>query len=119
MAKSILLEKADNFAHNVYQVTRKFPKEELYSLTSQLRRSALSVPLNITEGFARQNRKEHRHFLEIAYGSLKESSYLIEFSLKEGYLTQEEFDELFLASGEIARILWKQIQTLKSSISKQ
>lgn len=67
----------------VYKITKNFPRDELHGVTSQLRRAVLSVILNYTEGFARRRGadcKVYKNFLEIAYGSLKESEYLIYFS---------------------------------------
>jgi len=96
----------DEYVHLVYGFTRQFPKEELYGVTSQLRRSALSVILNYVEGFARNREKVHKNFLEISFGSLKESKYLIEFSLKEGYLSKEAHDKAILAADEIGAMLW-------------
>ncbi len=66
---------ADQFAHRVYDLTLKFPKEELFSLTSQLRRASLSVPCNIVEGFGRNSKKELHRFLAISLGSLAEAGY--------------------------------------------
>lgn len=111
-----LKSKADNFVHLVYSVTRKFPKEEIYGITSQLRRSSMSVALNIVEGFARaRDRKNvHKNFLEIAYGSLQESDFLIEFSLKERYMTREDFDKLKPLSKEIGAMIWGIIRKLKT-----
>ena len=68
-----LKSKMDEYAHLVYKLTRDFPKEEIYGITSQLRRAALSVILNYVEGYARVKNKVHKNFLEISYGSLKES----------------------------------------------
>jgi four helix bundle protein len=73
----------DEYVHLVYKLARKFPQEELYGVTSQLRRSALSVMLNYIEGFARIRNAVQKNFLEISYGSLKESKYLLNFSLVE------------------------------------
>ena len=78
--------KMDEFVHLVYRISKNFPKDELYGVTSQLRRSALSVILNYIEGYARIKSKVYRNFLEISYGSLKEAKYLLHFSLKENYL---------------------------------
>ena len=72
----------DKYAHSVYSATRDFSRQELFGITSQLRRSALSVILNYIEGFARrkkENCKVYKNFLEISYGSLKESKYLLHF----------------------------------------
>ena len=77
---------ADKFAWEVYKFSDEFPRNETYGLTSQLRRSALSVALNIVEGYARNSRNEFRQFLKISLGSLAEAGYLLEFSLKRGYL---------------------------------
>jgi four helix bundle protein len=62
--------KADELAFQVYIVTKYFPKEEIFGITSQIRRAALSVPTNIVEGYGRQGRKELRQFANIALGSL-------------------------------------------------
>ena len=66
---------ADEVAILVYRATRKFPKEEVYGLTSQMRRAAVSVPSNIVEGCARESQAEYFRFLEIAFGSLRELGY--------------------------------------------
>ena len=110
---NILLEKSDKMAYSVYHLTRKFPKEELFGLISQIRRSAISVPLNIVEGFARQGVKEHRHFLEIAYGSLKETKYILYFSYREKYIAEEEYDQVINLAEEVGKMLWSKIHTLK------
>ena len=80
-----LKNKMDAYAHKVYAITKSFPRDELYGVVSQLRRAALSVILNYIEGYARKGDKVHRNFLQISYGSLKESKYLLHFSLIEGY----------------------------------
>ena len=64
-------ELADEVALLIYQLTRKFPKEEVYGLTSQMRRAAVSVPSNIVEGCARESQAEYARFLGIAFGSLR------------------------------------------------
>src|SRR5574337_1665971 len=68
-------ELADEVAVLIYRATRGFPKEEIYGLTSQMRRAAVSVPSNIVEGCARESQVEYLRFLEIAFGSLKELHY--------------------------------------------
>jgi len=101
-----LFIKADLLAQKVYEITKDFPRHEMYGITSQLRRAGLSVILNITEGFARQDPKEYRRFLLISFGSLKEAKYLLHFSLKQEYLKEEDFKEVLSVADEIARILW-------------
>jgi four helix bundle protein len=87
-------QRADDLARSVYRTTRTFPPEELYGLTSQLRRAALSVPTNIVEGCARESDKEFARFLEIAFSSLAETKYLIHFSSSLDYLSKELEAEL-------------------------
>lgn len=96
----------DSFVFKVYEVTRNFPKEELYGLTSQLRRAALSVILNYIEGYARQRKLVLRNFLEISYGSLKEAKYLIYFSARQGYLDESKEKELLDLAEKIGAMLW-------------
>src|SRR5438876_3731586 len=68
---------ADDLTVSVYKRTRSFPKEEMYGLTSQLRRASYSVPANIVEGASRESKKDYLHFLYIARGSLSETQYFI------------------------------------------
>ena len=103
----------DEYVHLVYSLTKNFPKEELYGVTSQLRRSALSVVLNYIEGYARARDKVHRNFLEISYGSLKESKYLLHFSLVERYLSKSDYDKTIKLAEEIGAMLWGIIRKLK------
>ena len=113
MRKDLILEKADHLAVTIYVLTKKLPKEELFGFTSQLRRAVLSVVLNIIEGYARQQRQDHRRFLEIAYGSLKETVYLLGFGIKIGYFKNEDVENINKEYDEVARMLWSKIQTLK------
>ncbi len=85
---------SDKFVEDVYKATRKFPREETYGITSQLRRAAVSVPTNIVEGCARESTKEYLNFLRISYSSLKESGYLIDLSHRLGYLGKNEHESL-------------------------
>lgn len=114
--KDILLEKADRLAHLIYFITRTFPKSELFGLTSQLRRAALSVVLNIVEGYARNSRRDHKRFLEISYASLKETKYLIYFSIKENFIDSKDCAELISLTEELGRLLWSKIRTLSSEV---
>ena len=106
---SVLKSKMDNYVHFVYFITRNFPKEELCGVTSQLRRSSLSVILNYIEGYARQKCKVNKNFLEISYASLKESSYLLDFSFKEKYLSAENYHKTKSMADEIGAMLWSVI----------
>ena len=76
---------ADEVVLMIYRVTREFPKEKIYGLTSQMRRAAISVPSNIVEGCAREGQAEYHRFLEIAFGSLRELHYQLGLSKRLGY----------------------------------
>ena len=105
--------KMDSFTHLVYGVTRSFPREEIYGITSQLRRASLSVILNYIEGYARRkgdNCKVYKNFLEISYGSLKESKYLLHFSMVENFLNKKDYFELINLADEIGAMLYKTIK---------
>lgn len=106
----------DEYVHLVYRLTKKFPKEELFGVVSQLRRSALSVILNYIEGFARRKSEDSKvyiNFLETSYASLKESKYLLHFSLVEKYLTKEEYKQAWKLAEEIGAMLWKPMKNIK------
>ena len=105
--------KMDKYVHSVYRLSRNFPKEELYGVTSQIRRSSLSVILNYIEGFARYKKAVKLNFWEISYGSLKESKYLLHFCLVERYISKEDYQEAVELAEEIGAMLWKSMQSLK------
>jgi four helix bundle protein len=76
----IVWQKADALAIKVYKVTKKFPNDEKYGITSQIRRAALSIPKNVVEGYARKGDKELARFVSIAIASAAETEYLLDFS---------------------------------------
>ena len=88
-----------------YVFTKHFPKDEIYGLVSQIRRSATSIPANIAEGRSRNTKKEFLNFLRIAYGSLAEmeTHFIVAFELE--MVTQSELDEILSKSSEIGRML--------------
>lgn len=81
-------ELADELVVMIYQVTRAFPKEEIYGLTSQIRRATVSVPTNIVEGCVRSTKKEYVRFLEIAFGSVREVSYQYGLSIRLCFINE-------------------------------
>jgi len=83
-------ELADEVAVLVYRVTARFPKDELYGLTSQMRRAAISIPSNIVEGCARDTQADYLRFLYIAFGSLRELHYQLDLSKRLGFLRDED-----------------------------
>jgi len=85
---------ADDLTVAIYERTQSFPREEMYGLTSQLRRASYSVPANIVEGSSRESKKDYLHFLYIARGSLSETQYFIHLARRLGYLSREEADKL-------------------------
>ena len=88
-----------------YKATSQFPKEELFGLTSQARRAAVSIPSNIAEGQARLSQKEFRHFLGNARGSLMELETQIQVAENLKYLNQADSAKLFDQCAEIGRLL--------------
>jgi len=105
--------KIDEYVKLVYLLTQKFPTTEIYGMTSQLRRSALSVMLNYIEGYARRKGdacKVYQNFLEISYGSLKESKYIIYLSQYLKYTSIDEYTKLISLADEIGAMLYKNIK---------
>ena len=98
-------EKAHGCAIEAYKMTRRFPREELYGITSQLRRAAFSVPLNIVEGQASNSKREFLNFLNIANRSLVESEYLLEISEELNFLDKSDYKRLQSLRREVAVML--------------
>ena len=97
----------------IYRATLSFPQEEVFGLTSQLRRSAVSIPSNIAEGQGRLSKGEFRHFLGQARGSLIEMETQIVIAGDLGYLTEKNVAELMNCSGEVSRLLHGLIKSLQ------
>ncbi|PTN10226.1 four helix bundle protein [Mangrovibacterium marinum] len=98
-------QKAMTFVTKVYKTTRNFPREELFGLTSQIRRSAISIPSNFAEGFGRKGNNEFLRFIRIAIGSLYECQTQLEIAFNIEYLEMQKFEELFEQSREIEALL--------------
>jgi four helix bundle protein len=105
-------ELADDVAVMIYKLTKDFPKEEIFGLTSQMRRSGLSVPSNIVEGCARLTQTEYRRFLEIAYGSLKELHYQFGLAVRLGYINDSIAAEGNLKITETEKVLGSLLHTM-------
>lgn len=102
----IVWQKADELAFDIYITTRRFPKDEQYGLTSQLRRAAISIPTNIVEGYARKGDKELARFVNISLGSLAEVEYLLDFTRRLGYLNDEDYTKIENLRSEVGKLLW-------------
>jgi four helix bundle protein len=103
-------EKAHELTLSVYKATRSFPREEMYGLTSQLRRAAASVGANIAEGCGRRSDPEMRRFLQIARGSANEVEYHLLLARDLEFLSGADFKDLEVAVLEIQRMLASFVQ---------
>jgi four helix bundle protein len=109
---------ADDLAVAIYQSTRSFPRDEVYGLTSQLRRAAYSVPANIAEGSARESQRDYLHFLYIARGSLAEARYFLHLAWRLGYLTESDHLPLTEQAGRAFACLHGLIQAVEKEAGK-
>jgi four helix bundle protein len=98
-------QKAMDFVEAVYQVSKAFPKDELFGLTSQVRRAAVFIPSNIAEGLSRRSSREFLQFLSIARGSLSEVETQLIISKRSNYLSPEQLTDLEHKSAELGRVL--------------
>ena len=105
--------KSHQLVLSVYAVTKSFPPEELYGLTSQIRRAALSIPTNIAEGSGRGGDKEFARFCQISYGSVNELEYHFLVARDLAYFDSTTYEQLQQALVEIRRMLAKLIASLQ------
>lgn len=117
--KNILAwQKADDLTVAVYEATKAFPKDEVYSLTSQLRRAAYSIPANIAEGASRNSQKDYLHFLYIARGSASEVAYFVHLAKRLGYFKAEAHAALAVQTDETSRVLAGLIRSVEKEIGE-
>ncbi len=106
----IVWQKSVYLAEIVYKLTSKFPKDEKYGLTSQVRRSSVSIASNIAEGAGRNSEKEFRNFLGIANGSLNELNTQLEIARRLNILDREELKEITSLGDEVQKMIYTLIK---------
>jgi four helix bundle protein len=109
----IVWQRGIKLAKEVYQLTSKFPQQEIFGITNQLRRASVSIPSNIAEGQGRQYRKEFIQFLYMAVGSVSELDTQFVIAEEVGYLSQSEILPVLQEIGEIRKMLFGLIYSLK------
>jgi four helix bundle protein len=109
----IVWQKAMILVKTIYTVTKKYPKEEIYGLTSQLRRAAVSVACNIAEGQARNSTGEFKQFLGVSKGSLAETETLLILSNDLNLISAKELDEINKITEEVGKLLNGLLNSLK------
>jgi four helix bundle protein len=112
----IAWQKSMDLANADYDATESFPKREIYSLTDQMRRAAVSAPSNIAEGQAHFSRREFRHFFRHSCGSLAELETQIVIAQRRNYLTESQTAELLKRTHEVGRILSGLLNSLKERL---
>ena len=106
-------QKSIDVAVKVYEITKDFPREELYGLTSQIRRSAISIPSNISEGYGKDGNKDYLKFLNIGISSLFEMQTQLEIAYNLKYITEIQFNKINEESKEIERMLSSFIRKIR------
>ncbi|WP_029272782.1 four helix bundle protein [Flavobacterium sp. KJJ] len=114
--KILVWQKSITLVTKIYKATSTFPKEEMFGLTSQIRRSSVSIPSNIAEGSGRESNKDFLRFLYISLGSIFEMQTQLEIAKNIIYIKEEEFNLLYEDSREIERMLASLIRKLKDPI---
>ena len=112
--KLAVWKKAHALAIRVYKLTASYPNNEMYGLTSQTRRAAISIPTNIAEGCGRGGGAELCHFLKIAMGSASEVEYLLMLASELNYLDPDNYDDVNIHVSEIKRMLTAFIQKIQN-----
>ena len=109
----IVYKKAHELALQVYRITKKFPQEEQYGLVAQMRRAAISIPSNISEGYSRFSRKEYLKFLSIAFASGNELSTQMSISSELEFVDVLDYKRFRALQDEVLKLLWRLIMSLK------
>lgn len=112
----LIWQKSMILVTEIYQLTNSFPKEEIYGLSSQIRRSSIPIPSNIAEGYGRDGNKDYLKFLNIAIASLFEMQTQLEISFNLKYITEIQFNKIHEESREIERMLSSFTRKIKERI---
>jgi four helix bundle protein len=107
--------KAIDLAENIYQLTKKYPKDELYGIILQMRRAVISIGCNIAEGAARQTKTEFKQFLYMARGSISELETQLLISKRLNYINDKEYQNIIKLTDEIGRMLTSLIKIITKS----
>lgn len=110
----LVWQKSMTFVTVIYKTSKQFPEDENFGLISQIRRSVVSIPSNISEGYGREGMKDYLRFLNVAMASLFELQTQLEIAYNLEYIKKEKFNELYELSREIERMLSSFIRTIKS-----
>lgn len=110
----LVWKKSIDLVEQIYKFTKQFPKEELYGITNQMRRCAVSIPANIAKGSGRKNKAEFIQFLHIALGSASELETHLIISQRLGFLSSNSYDEIMNALNEIIKMICGLINSLNS-----
>jgi four helix bundle protein len=108
-------QKGMDLVESVYKLAKAFPKEELFGLTSQLRRAAVSIPSNIAEGEGRNSRGDFRRYLSIAHGSIRELETHIHIATRLGYIGEPQREAMLSQCAEVGRL----VRGLSNSLAKE
>lgn len=108
----VVYQKAYRLVLKIYQISKEFPKEEIFGLTSQMRRSAVFISCNIAEGYRRGHRREYIQFLYVARGSCGELETLLSLSKDLGFIDSVTFENLYKDQDEVSRLLYGLISSL-------
>lgn len=113
----IVWQKAMGLVTLIYQLSKSFPKDELYGLTSQMRRTAVSIPANIAEGYGRRSTQDYLRFLHISMSSNYELQTLLEIACNLKYLSMSSFRDTFEKSRELERMLSSLIMKIDRNLN--
>lgn len=112
----IVWQKAMDLVEETYRIAKGLPREELYALSDQMRRAAISIPSNIAEGHVRKTKKEYANFLSVARGSNAELQTQFQICIRLGYATEERIEKAIQLTEEIGKMLQAIIQKLNVDV---
>ena len=108
-----IYQRSKKLLKDIYKITERYPEEKRYNVISQLRRSVLSIPLNIAEGYGRKSKEDLKRFLKISLGSSNEVEALLEISKELNYLGEKEYQKLSEENEIIGKMIFRMIEKWK------